>query len=675
MRVATAAPETALRPIAQVAVEARVGSQTGLFDYAVPDALTGVIEVGHRVRVPFGKRTVTGFVYALDRGPTVLELRPIEALLDAEPMLPTVLVQLAGFVAAHYLVPLDEVIRAIVPPRVRAVVRRSVKRRRQSRILRQATEVGRPGALALEPAQEAARERIAVALARQESEVFLLHGVTGSGKTEVYLALLEQVLAREGQGLVLVPEIALTPQTVGRFAARFPGRLAVLHSALTEAERAAEWWRIRRGEADIVIGPRAAVFAPLPRLRLIVIDEEESSAFKQERIPRYHAPTVARWLARRTQSVLILGSATPSIATYATALSGREHLLELPHRAQGRPLPPVTIVDMRAEIGSLHFSPLSRELQAAIGASLERREQSILFLNRRGLATFVLCRDCGQARECPHCSVALVYHSALNRLQCHYCGSTEPLPRRCPSCGSRYIKSFGVGTERIEQEVRTLFPGARVLRLDRDVMKTADAADLVFDQMLSGEADVLVGTQLVAKGLDLPKVTTVGVVNADTSLHFPDYRSSERTFSLLTQVAGRAGRGSAASQVFIQTYTPDHPAVRHARYHDYRGFFKEERAIRAQYRFPPYAELIVATYGHRDEARAAREAKTAAEHLSATIGLLNLGDIEVLGPSPAFVYRLKDEFRFEVTLKGSDLHRVADGLPRGRGWSLDVDPM
>jgi primosomal protein N' (replication factor Y) len=674
MPVETAAPE-ALRPIAQVAVEARVGSQTGLFDYAVPEALTGLIEVGHRVRVPFGKRTVTGFVYALDQGPTVLTLKPIEALLDAEPVLPSPLVELAGFVAAHYLVPLDEVIRAIVPPRVRAVVRRTVKRRRQSRILRQAAEVSVPGTIVLEPAQEAARARIAIALARQESEVFLLHGVTGSGKTEVYLALLEQVLAGGGQGLVLVPEIALTPQTVGRFAARFPGRLAVLHSALTEAERAAEWWRIRRGEADIVIGPRAAVFAPLPRLRLIAIDEEESSAFKQDRIPRYHAPTVARWLADRTRSVLVLGSATPSVVTYAAALAGREHLLELPHRAQGRPLPPVTIVDMRTEIAAQHFSPLSRELQAAIAGSLERREQSILFLNRRGLATFVLCRDCGQARECPHCSVALVYHASLGRLQCHYCGSTEPLPRRCPACGSRYIKSFGVGTERIEQEVRALFPSARVLRLDRDVMKTADAADLVFDQMRSREADVLVGTQLVAKGLDLPNVTTVGVVNADTSLHFPDYRSSERTFSLLTQVAGRAGRGSAASQVFIQTYTPDHPAIRHARYHDYRGFFREERAIRSQYRFPPYAELIVATYGHRDEARAEREAKAAAEHLSATIALLNLGDIEVLGPSPAFVYRLKDEFRFEVTLKGSDLHRVADGLPRGRGWVLDVDPM
>ena len=675
MPLVTAAPETALRPIAQVAVEARVGSQTGLFDYAVPEALSGLIEVGHRVLVPFGKRTVTGFVYALDQGPTVLELKPIQALLDAEPVLPAVLVELAGFVAAHYLVPLDEVIRAIVPPRVRAVVKRSVKRRRRSRILRQATEVTRPAAVVLEPAQEAARERIAIALARQESNVFLLHGVTGSGKTEVYLALLEEVLASGGQGLVLVPEIALTPQTVGRFAARFPGRLAVLHSSLTEAERAAEWWRIRRGEADIVIGPRAAVFAPLPRLRLIAIDEEESSAFKQDRMPRYHAPTVSRWLAQRTRSVLVLGSATPSVATYAAALSGREHLLELPHRAQGRPLPPVTIVDMRAEIGAQHYSPLSRELQAAVLGSLERREQSILFLNRRGLATFVLCRDCGRARECPHCSVALVYHASLGRLQCHYCGSTEPLPRRCPACGSRYIKSFGIGTERIEQEVRTLFPDARVLRLDRDVMKTPDAADLVFDQMRSGEADVLVGTQLVAKGLDLPNITTVGVVNADTSLHFPDYRSSERTFSLLTQVAGRAGRGNAASQVFIQTYAPDHPAIRHARYHDYRGFYREERAIRAQYRFPPYAELIVATFGHRDEARAAQEAKTAAEHLSATIGLRNLGDIEVLGPSPAFVYRLKDEFRFEVTLKGRDLHRVADGLPRGRGWSLDVDPM
>src|SRR3989440_727235 len=675
MPAGTAAPETALRPIAQVAVEARVGTQTGLFDYAVPEAVTGLIEVGHRVRVPFGKRTVTGFVYALEQGPTVLELKPIEALLDAEPVLPSPLVELAGFVAAHYLVPLDEVIRAIVPPRVRAVVHRSVKRRRQSRILRQAAAVSVPEAIVLEPAQQAVRERIAIALSRQESDVFLLHGVTASGKTEVYLALLEQVLAGGGQGLVLVPEIALTPQTVGRFAARFPGRLAVLHSGLTEAERAAEWWRIRRGEADIVIGPRAAVFAPLPRLRLILIDEEESSAFKQERMPRYHAPTVARWLARRTRSVLVLGSATPSVATYSVALSGREHLLELPHRAQGRALPPVTIVDMRTELAAQQFSPLSRELQAAVGGSLERQEQSILFLNRRGLATFVLCRDCGAVRECPHCSVALVYHASLNRLQCHYCGSLEPMPRRCPACGSRYIKRFGIGTERVEHEVRALFPSARVLRLDRDVMKTADAADLVFDRMVSGEADVLVGTQVVAKGLDLPRVTTVGVVNADTGLHFPDYRSSERTFSLLTQVAGRAGRGTRASQVFIQTYTPDHPAIRHARYHDYRGFYREELEVRRAYRFPPYSELIVATYGHRDEARAQLEAKTAAEHLSATIALLNLGDIEVLGPSPAFVYRLKDEFRFEVTLKGTDLHRAADGLPRGRGWSLDVDPM
>src|SRR5438477_4028997 len=672
---ATAVAETAVRQVAQVAVDARVGSHSGLFDYAVPGELIGLIEVGHRVRVPFGKRSVTGFVYALDQAPAVLELKPIEAMIDAEPVLPAVLGELAGFVASHYLVPLDEVSRAVVPPRVRAVVRRTVKRRRQSRILQKANAVTVSAAIQLEPAQLAARERISVAIARQESEVFLLHGVTGSGKTEVYLALLDEVLAAGGQALVLVPEIALTPQTVGRFAARFPGRLAVLHSGLTEAERAAEWWRIRRGEADIVIGPRAAVFAPLPRLRLIVIDEEESSAFKQERIPRYHAPTDARWLARRTRAVLILGSATPSVATYAGALSGRAHLLELPHRAQGRPLPPVTVVDMRKEIATRHFSPLSQELQAAMAGSLERREQSILFLNRRGLATFVLCRDCGQVRECAHCSVALVYHAALGRLQCHYCGSSEPMPRRCPACGSRYIKSFGIGTERVEEEVRRLYTSARVLRLDRDVMKTVDAADLVFEQMASGAADILVGTQMVAKGLDLPRVTTVGVVNADTSLHFPDYRSSERTFSLLTQVAGRAGRGTRASGVFIQTYTPDHPAVRHAQHHDYRGFYREELEVRRSYGFPPFGELIVATYGHRDEARAEGEARSAVEQLSATIGLLNLGDIEVLGPSPAFVYRLKDEFRFEVTLKGTDLQRLGERLPRGRGWSLDVDPM
>ena len=661
--------------VAQVAVEARVGSLSGLFDYAVPEELEGTIEVGHRVRVPFGRRLVTGFVYGLDQAAPVLELKPIQALIDEEPVLPPILVEMAGFVASHYVVPIDEVIRAVVPPRVRAVVSRSGKRRRQSRVLRRLGDAPIEAVPRLEPPQQAARERISLALGRQEASVFLLHGVTGSGKTEVYLALLAEVLAEGGQGLVLVPEIALTPQTVGRFSARFPGRVAVLHSSLTEAERANEWWRIRRGEADVVIGPRAAVFAPLGRLRLILIDEEESSAFKQDRMPRYHAPTVARWLAERTRSVLVLGSATPSVVAYHRALSGQDLLLELPHRALGRPLPPVTIVDMRKELAAEHWSPLSRELQRAVAGSLGRGEQAILFLNRRGLATFVLCRDCGAVRECPHCSVALVYHASLNRLQCHYCSTVEPMPRRCPACRSRYIKSFGIGTERVEEEVRSLFPSARVLRLDRDVMKTVDAADLVFEQMASGAADVLVGTQLVAKGLDLPGVTTVGVVNADTALHFPDYRSSERTFSLLTQVAGRAGRGSRASQVFIQTYTPEHPAIRHAQYHDYRGFYREELEVRRAYRFPPFAELIIATYGHRDEARAEGEARSAAEQISATIALLKLGDIEVLGPSPAFIYRLKDEFRFEVTLKGKNLHRVTEALPRSRGWSLDVDPM
>ncbi|MDQ6711070.1 MAG: primosomal protein N', partial [Candidatus Dormibacteraeota bacterium] len=622
MQLVTHDPEVASRLIAHVAVDVRVGSQTGLFDYVIPEALEGQVEIGQQVRVPFGRRSVTGFVCALDRVPGVIELKAIEAVVDAEPVLPRTLVELAAKVADHYLVPLDEVIRAAVPPRVRQVVRRPGTRRRRSRILGAGAGPAIPP-VQLEPAQHAVMERIAISLRRQESEVFLVHGVTGSGKTEVYLALLDQVLRDGGQGLALVPEIALTPQTVARFGARFPGRLAVLHSGLTEAERAAEWWRIRRGEADIVIGPRGAVFAPLTRLRLIVIDEEESSAFKQERIPRYHAPTVARWLAERTRAVLVLGSATPSVVTYARAVEGKDRLLELPHRALGRSLPPVTVVDMRREIQAERFSPLSRALQDGIGEALTGHHQSILFLNRRGLATFVLCRDCGKVRECPHCSVALVYHASLGRLQCHYCGSSEPLPRKCPECGSRFIKSFGIGTERIEQEVRKLFPGARVVRLDRDVMKTPEAADLIFEQMVRGEADVLVGTQLVAKGLDLPEVTTVGVVNADTSLHFPDYRSSERTFSLLTQVAGRAGRGSSASQVFIQTYTPEHPAVRHARYHDYRGFFREELEVRRRFNFPPFSELILATFSHRDEKKAEAEARTAAEHLSATIGLLN----------------------------------------------------
>ena len=675
--VATAADPATATTVAQVVVETRVGSASGLFDYRVPDELIGQVRVGQRVRIPFGKRTATGFVYALTSVPAILNPRPLESIVDAEPLLPAYLLELAGWISRHYLAPLDEVIRAMVPPRVRAIARRaSPGPRRRSRILKQASSpaTGVAGPM-LESAQQAAVDRIQVALQRQESRTFLLHGVTGSGKTEVYLALLSTVLEAGGQGLALIPEIALTPQTVGRFAARFPGRLAVLHSGLTEAERAAEWWRIRRGEADIVVGSRSAVFAPLPRLRLITMDEEEASAFKQDRIPRYHAPEVARRLAAERQAVLVLGSATPSVATYARALEGRDQLLELPHRAQGRPLPPVRIVDMREELHQGTFSPLSRPLQQALVGTLAAGRQAILFLNRRGLATFVLCRDCGTVRECPNCSVALVYHGGAGRLQCHYCGAWEPLPVRCPVCGSKYIKSFGVGTERIEHEVRRLLPAARVVRLDRDVVRTRDAADLVFELLVRGQADILVGTQLVARGFDLPNVTTVGVVNADTSLHFPDYRAAERTFSLLTQVAGRAGRGTDPAEVFIQTYTPEHPAVRHAQYHDYRGFFREELELRRRYRFPPFVELITATVARRDRARAEAEAQAFVKEVSATIDSLKLGDIEVLGPSPAFLHRLQDEYRFEVTIKGPALDRIRDRVPRPRSASLDVDPM
>src|SRR5207245_9742235 len=377
------APDLKATTVAQVVVETRVGSASGLFDYRIPDALLGQVQVGQRVQVPFGKRSATGFVYALTEAPGVVNPRPIAAIIDAEPLVPAYLLELAGWISHHNLAPLDEVIRAIVPPRVRAVSKRvSPGPRRASRILKRAAvrSAAQPGPL-LEAAQQAAVDRIQVALQRQESRTFLLHGVTGSGKTEVYLTLLAQVLEAGGQGLALVPEIALTPQTVARFADRFPGRRAVLHSGLTEAERAAEWWRIRRGEAAIGVGSRSAVFAPLPRLRLIVIDEEEASAFKQDRLPRYHAPSVARRLAVDRQAVLVLGSATPGVVTYARALAGQDQLLELPHRVLGRPLPPVRIIDMRAELHVGRFSPLSLPLQEAMARTLAAGQQTILFLN------------------------------------------------------------------------------------------------------------------------------------------------------------------------------------------------------------------------------------------------------------------------------------------------------
>ena len=654
-----------------MAVEAARALDRGHYTYLVPDDMELV--PGHRVLVPFGRRSAWGYVLAVSGEDPGIELKAIERT-DREPLLLPHQLELARAMAEHYWAPLLECIRAMVPPRIRggrsSGAGPSTRQRRHSALLAQAAgsgqapETPRP----LTPAQRAAVAQV------RSNQAVLLHGVTGSGKTEVYLAAVEAARVDGLQALVLVPEISLTPQLVERFARRFGGRLAVLHSRLTELERAQQWWRARRGEVDLVVGSRSAVFAPLPRLGLVCVDEEGSSSYKQDRTPRYDAGWVARRLAELAGARLLLGSATPSVATYREAETGALALAELPQRIGGG-LPEVELVDMRQEPEAGNRSPVSRRLKEVVDAALDSEQQAILFLNRRGMATFVLCRDCGRSVQCPNCSVALVQHAELDGLACHYCGFAEPLPAHCPYCGSRQIRAFGIGTQRLESLARRLWPEARILRLDRDTAGGEEGYFEIFDAFSSGRADILVGTQLVARGFDLPAVAAVGVVDADLPLHFPDYRSAENTFALVTQVAGRAGRTGRPARVVVQTSNPEHYALRRAAEHDYLGFYREELPSREIFGFPPFAELAVLTYSDDDAERAAATARDGAEWLATGMVRGAIQGVKLMGPSPAFILKLRGSYRWQLTLKGEGLSRLAHLAPRGRGWSYDVDPV
>ncbi len=655
---------------AEVAVEAARGIARESYTYTVPEGMDVV--PGHRVTVPFGRRSTYGFVVSLGTEEPEVETKAI-ATAGAEPLLLPHQVELARLVADHYWIPLIEVLRAMLPPRVRATGSAgsgpSGRQTRHSRLLEMATGPAPPiERVDLTEEQEAALDVIST------SSMTLLHGVIASGKTEVYLAAAERALAEGLRVLLLVPDISLTPQLVQRVRARLSAPVAVLHTQLTELERAQQWWRTRRGDARVILGSRSAVFAPIPRLGLICLDEEGSAAYKQDRTPRYEAGWVARRLASVTGARLVAGSATPSVATYHEAAEGKIALARLTHRVRGHDAE-VELVDMRDEAAEGNRQPLARRLVEVVTQTLENEEQTILYLNRRGLATFVMCRDCGRSVQCLGCSVALVQHAEIDGLVCHYCGYSRAMPSVCDYCGSRNIRGLGMGTQRLETMVKRLWPAARVLRLDSDAAKGPDAYFRIWEDFSERRADILVGTQLVARGLDLPAVTCVGVVDADLPLHFPDYRSAENTFAMVVQVAGRAGRTGRPSRVVVQTSNPEHYALRCAATGDYETFYAAELPARKAFVFPPYAELAVLTRTDREDERAAGSAREAAESIAA--GLLKDGieGIRVMGPSPAFIHRLRGEYRWQVTLKGSGLERARHLAPRGKGWSYDIDPV
>jgi primosomal protein N' (replication factor Y) len=655
---------------AEVAVEAARGLGRETYTYAVPEGVDVV--PGHRVTVPFGRRTTYGFVVSLNTEDPGVETKPITTA-GADPLLLPHQVALARLVADHYWVPLIECLRAMLPPRVRSTgstgAQASSRQRRHTRL---ADLVTAPTPLA--PPMSLTAEQKAALEVINSNPVTLLHGVIASGKTEVYLAAAERALAGGLRVLLLVPEISLTPQLVQRVRARLDAPIALLHSQLTELERAQQWWRVRRGEAEVVLGSRSAVFAPIPRLGLICLDEEGSVAYKQDRTPRYETGWVARRLAAVAGARLVAGSATPSVSTFYEASRGEMALARLTRRIRGHRAE-VELVDMRDEAASGNRQPLSGRLVEAVDRTLRNEEQAILYLNRRGMATFVLCRDCGKSVQCLGCSVALVQHAEIDGLVCHYCGYSRPMPAVCDHCGSRNIRGLGMGTQRLESMVKKLWPQARVLRLDSDAARGPDSYFEIWETFSERRADILVGTQLVTRGLDLPAVTCVGVVDADLPLHFPDYRSAENTFSMVAQVAGRAGRDGRPSSVVVQTSNPDHYSLRCAASGDYEGFYAAELPSRKAFSFPPFAELAVLTRTDADDGRSAASAREAAEALAS--GLLKEGieGIRVMGPSPAFIHRLRGEYRWQVTLKGDGLDRARHLAPRGKGWSYDVDPV
>jgi primosomal protein N' (replication factor Y) len=545
----------------------------------------------------------------------------------------------------------------------------------------------RKQAPALLPAQAYASAAIGAAIGERRSEPFLLHGVTGSGKTEVYLSALDRCIESGRKSIVLVPEIALTAQTVRRFRERFD-RVAVLHSGLGAGEMFDQWHGIAGGRYDVVIGSRSAIFAPQPDLGLIVIDEEHEWTYKQhDGTPRYHARDVALELGRLKDAAVVLGSATPDVCSYERAAREVYTLLPLPDRVQpsamsdepAKPtivqsMPSISVVDLRAELRAGNRSMFSVELKAAVESALSNDEQVILFLNRRGLASHVQCRDCGFVPACSSCAIALTYHRQYDRLVCHQCSRRTRLPSACRECGSPRVRLVGAGVEKLEAEAARSFPHARILRWDRDSTRGRHAHERILAAFLAHEADILIGTQMLAKGLDLPSVTLVGVVNADVGLHIPDVRAGERTFQILTQVAGRAGRGERPGRVIIQTYTPDHYAIEAAARYDYEGFVAAELEARERLGYPPFSRLVRLTFAHTNPRFARDEAMRMQRTLSQRRAELG-SDAVIVGPSPAYVPRVRGRYRWQIVIRGRQPDALLRESPMAANWSVDIDPV
>lgn len=733
-----------VRPAARVLVD---GLNDMVFDYAIPEGMQNVTR-GSRVEVPLRHRTTTGTVINLVAPDSEWghRLKPLTRLIDDTPAVSPVLMDLAEWAARYYAVPVEQMIRCIVPepvrrerheektrkvavlqkwpdddtlnkinaraPRQAAILRylhngeskrepladlggttalpacRSLESKGYIRIEEEAVhrdpagneEFAQSAPLELNEEQSAALSSIVAACDSGDSKPLLLQGVTGSGKTEVYLQAAAHVM-KNGRGvLILVPEISLTPQTMARFKSRFadtPGAVAILHSAMSDGERFDEWHAIHRGKARIAIGPRSALFAPVQKLGLIIVDEEHDSSYKQENSPRYHGRDLAVLRARMEGATVVLGSATPSLESLHNVNCGKYSMLRMDKRADGQRLPLTRVLDMRSEPkDKRNLGILSERLRMAIEDRLNKGEQTILLLNRRGFARALQCPDCGHVVTCEHCALPLTYHATENRLICHLCGFRAVVPRHCPECRENNILLEGYGTQKVERVLRNCFPKARLQRVDADVAARKNALRDILADFRAHRIDILLGTQMISKGLDFPGVTLVGVLNADLGLCIPDPRAAERTFQLLTQVAGRAGRGDIDGEVIIQTYTPHAAAIQYARRHDTDGFAENELGLRQQFNFPPFRHLSVLTVRSTQEDLADFSMRTLHKRLQAALPQ----GVEITEPAPAPIAKAHGQFRFQCTINALSARTVADivsreiaGLNAGENITITLD--
>lgn len=678
-----------------------------IFTYKIPDNLINKLKVGHRVKVPFGKgnRSIDGFVLRLyENCENIKGMKNILNICDDFAVLREKDLQLIKAMREKYLCTYLECIKVIIPTGITKGIKQKVKDVvsvnnnlndkfdkepyikiyelvEENNGLYSKTELSKKFNISLssintmikheflqingevverfsnriyskygEKKLNSEQKAVVNSILCSNKSTFLVHGITGSGKTEIYMNLVQRMINENKEAIILVPEISLTPQMVERFKGRFGNNIAVFHSRLSSGERYDEWLRVKEKRVKVAIGARSAVFLPFDNLGMIIIDEEHEGSYKSDSDPKYNAREIGELKCKIDNCKLVLGSATPSIETYYKSIKGDIELLTLKNRADGAQLPDIHVVDMRNELLKNNKSIFSEELYNNIDRALKNKEQVILFLNRRGFSTFISCRKCGYVFQCEDCDISLTHHISENYLSCHYCGKKYPVKRVCPSCGSRYVKQFGIGTEKIEESVKSSFPDARVLRMDFDTTRKKNSYEYIYNTFKNGEADVLVGTQMVAKGLDFKNVTLVGVIAADLSLNLPDYRAGEKTFQLITQVSGRAGRGSKSGNVVVQTYNPDNYSIRYSSLNDYESFFKEEITIRHDMNYPPFSKILSINISSKNENLLIKNIQNIGYILKNNYK--NNGKINILGPCPCVLSKIKEYYRWQILIKG-----------------------